>query len=75
MTIAAVTAVQDTRPRAGLRETMGDLPVEVRRTLTWDQDREMACHDQLAELLIDDVFFAYPGRPWERALNEPPRAS
>ena len=35
----------------------------------------MACHDQLAELLIDEVFFAYPGRPWERALNEPPTAS
>jgi transposase, IS30 family len=30
----------------------------------------MACHDQLAELIIDGVFFAYPGRPWERPLNE-----
>ena len=56
--------------RAGLVETMGDLPVDVRRTLTWDQGSEMACHDQLAELLPDGVFFAYPGRPWERALNE-----
>ena len=49
---------------------MGDLPADVRRTLTWDQGSEMACHDQLAELFADGVFFAYPGRPWERALNE-----
>ena len=55
---------------AGLVETMGDLPAEARRTLTWDQGSEMACHDQLAELFVDGVFFAYPGRPWERPLNE-----
>ena len=49
---------------------MGDLPPEARRTLTWDQGSEMACHDQLAGLFAEGVFFAYPGRPWERPLNE-----
>lgn len=29
-----------------------------------------ACHNQVAERFIDGVFYAYPGRPWERALNE-----
>ena len=54
----------------GLVRAMCDLPAEARRTLTWDQGSEMACHDQLAELFVDGVFFAYPGRPWERPLNE-----
>ena len=46
------------------------LPPEARRTLTWDQGSEMACHDQIAHLFSDGVFFAYPGRPWERPSNE-----
>jgi IS30 family transposase len=49
---------------------MGDLPAQARRTLTWDQGSEMACHDELAELIAEGVFFAYPGRPSERPLNE-----
>jgi IS30 family transposase len=47
-----------------------ELPPEARRTLTWDQGSEMACHDQIAHLFSDGVFFAYPGRPWERPSNE-----
>jgi transposase, IS30 family len=46
------------------------LPPQARRTLTWDQGSEMACHDQIAHLFSDGVFFAYPGRPWERPSNE-----
>ena len=30
----------------------------------------MACHDQIALRFSDGVFFAYPGRPWERPSNE-----
>ena len=30
----------------------------------------MARHDQVAHLFADGVFFAYPGRPWERGSNE-----
>jgi IS30 family transposase len=47
-----------------------DLPPELRRTLTWDQGSEMAHHDRIAPLFRDGVFFAYPGRPWERPSNE-----
>jgi len=49
---------------------MGGRPVEARRTLAWDQGSEMACHDKLAGHFAEGVFFAYPGRPWERPLNE-----
>ena len=46
------------------------LPASARRTLTWDQGSEMACHDQIAELFSQGVYFALPGRPWMRPTNE-----
>lgn len=30
----------------------------------------MARHDEIGRLFADGVYFAYPGRPWERASNE-----
>ncbi|MDH6462904.1 IS30 family transposase [Micromonospora sp. A200] len=30
----------------------------------------MAYHQQIAPLLKDGVFFAHPGRPWQRGTNE-----
>ena len=30
----------------------------------------MARHDDIAHLLSDGVFFAEPGRPWQRGSNE-----
>ena len=30
----------------------------------------MACHDQIAPLLSEGVFFAYPASPWQRGTNE-----
>jgi len=46
------------------------LPETARRTLTWDQGSEMACHDVLAEHFEEGVFFADPGSPWQRGTNE-----
>jgi IS30 family transposase len=45
-------------------------PDVTRRTLTWDQGPEMACHDVLGEHFEDGVFFADPGSPWQRGTNE-----
>ena len=46
------------------------LPEAARRTLTWDQGSEMACHDVLAKHFEEGVFFADPGSPWQRGTNE-----
>jgi IS30 family transposase len=44
--------------REALTLAVFKLPPEARRTLTWDEGSEMACHDQIAHLFSDGVFFA-----------------
>src|SRR3954467_10206042 len=34
------------------------------------QGSEMARHDEIAHLLSDGIYFAEPGRPWQRGSNE-----
>ncbi len=53
-----------------LIELVHRIPAELRRTLTWDQGREMARHAELAEVAGIDVFFADPHSPWQRPTNE-----
>jgi transposase, IS30 family len=46
------------------------VPAGVRKTLTYDQGREMAKHETLAKCLKIDVYFADPHSPWQRPTNE-----
>ncbi len=46
------------------------LPAPLRRSLTWDQGSEMACHHLLEEYFADGIFFAPPASPWLRGTNE-----
>ncbi|WP_309615326.1 IS30 family transposase [Salinibacterium sp.] len=55
---------------AALMATMSQLPAHLRHTLTWDQGSEMSGHDKIASLFGDGVFFAHPGKPWQRGSNE-----
>ncbi len=53
-----------------LLELCGDLPEVARRSLTWDQGREMASWPQLQLDADIDVFFCDPHSPWQRPSNE-----
>jgi len=56
--------------REALVLAMNDLPPSLRRSLAWDQGREMALHVQIAAALSMPVFFCDPHSPWQRGTNE-----
>jgi IS30 family transposase len=49
---------------------MAQLPVILRKTLTWDQGSEMANHIAIAEAAELDIYFCDPHSPWQRGTNE-----
>jgi IS30 family transposase len=46
------------------------LPTGLRRSLTWDQDKEMALHHEIADTVGMPVFFCDKAGPWQRPSNE-----
>jgi IS30 family transposase len=55
---------------AVLKDKIGKLPVELRRTLTWDRGTEMARHHELTIATDVAVYFCDPYSPWQRGTNE-----
>jgi IS30 family transposase len=49
------------------------LPVELRRSVTWDQFKEMAEHLRFSVDTVDtgvQIYFCDPKSPWQRGANE-----
>jgi transposase, IS30 family len=56
--------------RAGITAALGQLPPDLRRTLTWDQGKELAMHRKITEQIGTRVFFCDAHSPWQRGSNE-----
>ena len=56
--------------RHAITVALAELPAGLRRTLTWDQGKELALHPQITAATGTDVFFCDPHSPWQRASNE-----
>jgi IS30 family transposase len=56
--------------RDAITAAIGDLPEQLRRSLTWDQGAEMAQHDRLRIDTGLEVYFCDPQSPWQRGTNE-----
>jgi IS30 family transposase len=56
--------------RESMAEAFKTVPEEPRKTLTYDQGKEMTQHEQFTIDTGIQVFFAHPGSPWERGTNE-----
>ena len=56
--------------RDALIAAFGQLPPRLRRSLTWDQGKEMALHCEISAALGMPVFFCDKASPWQRPSNE-----
>lgn len=54
----------------GFQRTFAPLPADLRKTLTYDQGKEMALHRALAEGTGLSIYFADPHSPWQRGICE-----
>lgn len=53
-----------------LAATIGSLPPQLRRSVTWDRGKEMSAHAQFTAETGVPVYFADPQSPWQRGTNE-----
>ena len=65
--LVAFTAVATYK---SLVRTLGQVPTTLRKSLTWDQGREMSKHLDITEATRTQIYFCDRASPWQRGTNE-----
>ncbi len=68
--VALPEGTQAERVCEALAQSITTLPVQLRRSLTWDQGHEMSLHRRFSVKTGVDVYFCDPRSPWQRGSNE-----
>ncbi|MFH1046805.1 MAG: IS30 family transposase [Patescibacteria group bacterium] len=68
--IIKLDAKDATTVRKAMARAVSRLPMELRKSLTYDQGKEMSGHRLFASATGMKVYFAHPASPWERGTNE-----
>lgn len=56
--------------RKAMTKKIMTLPVALRRSITWDQGREMSQHLRFKVETGVEIYFCDPQKPWQRGSNE-----
>lgn len=56
--------------RKAYADAFQSVPAELKKSLTYDQGKEMSDHQRFTIDTNIDVYFSHPGSPWERGTNE-----
>jgi len=54
----------------GFSAALNSMPLEVSKSMTYDQGREMAKHAELTQKTGAAIYFCDPHSPWQRGSNE-----
>jgi IS30 family transposase len=70
VTLAKMDNASADAAEKGFGFVLNRIDAQRRLSMTYDQGREMACHERLAQQTGIKVYFADPHSPWQRGINE-----